>query len=305
DVRVEFENNARDHRLRAVFPTPFNVESAVADSAFEHVSRPLKPPKGDDWRQKPGNTHPMQSFFDISDGKAGLADLADLAGLAGLAILARGLPEYEARKTRNGTTGYLTLLRCVGVLSRKSLPARPEQAGPDLPTPEAQCPGSHRFEYSIFPHGGGGIGEVFARAAAFNCPLLGVPAGNFHDGDAIVAEAEATGGLIIREIGKVDSPLPDSGSPLCGSLVSIKPAALVATALRLRENGRLEMRFFNSSKEKAETKIETFMPVESVEKVNFLGEREGEQPKIAGSNLITLKVTPWEIVTLHVKFKTA
>ena len=57
-----------------------------------------------------------------------------------------GAPEYEA-----GPDGLrLTLLRCIGTISRPpGLPTRPVGAGPDLPTPEGQCLGTHVFEYAL------------------------------------------------------------------------------------------------------------------------------------------------------------
>jgi alpha-mannosidase len=44
----------------------------------------------------------------------------------------------------------LTLLRCVGTISRPSdLPTRPSGAGPDIATPEGQCCGRHVLEYAL------------------------------------------------------------------------------------------------------------------------------------------------------------
>jgi mannosylglycerate hydrolase len=44
---------------------------------------------------------------------------------------------------------WLTLLRCVGWLSRDDLATREGHAGPAVATPGAQCPGVHRFEYAL------------------------------------------------------------------------------------------------------------------------------------------------------------
>jgi mannosylglycerate hydrolase len=61
-------------------------------------------------------------------------------------VLGRGLPEYEA--TEDGALA-LTLLRCVGWLSRDDLSTRRGGAGPQLPVPGAQCHGDHVFEYAV------------------------------------------------------------------------------------------------------------------------------------------------------------
>jgi len=62
------------------------------------------------------------------------------------------LPEYEIIPENN--TIALTLLRCVGWLSRGDLEYRKEGAGPSLPTPEAQCLGENTFSYALIPHQG-------------------------------------------------------------------------------------------------------------------------------------------------------
>ena len=50
----------------------------------------------------------------------------------------RGLPEVEFIPEGNETHIALTLLRCVGWLSREDMHCRRGHAGPELPTPEAQ-----------------------------------------------------------------------------------------------------------------------------------------------------------------------
>jgi alpha-mannosidase len=85
-------------------------------------------------------------------------------------IANRGLPEYEARHTPGGVTIALTLLRCVGWLSRQDFPSRKGHAGPPLETPGAQLPGRHTFEYSIIPHRGG-WDAAYQQAHNFATPL--------------------------------------------------------------------------------------------------------------------------------------
>jgi alpha-mannosidase len=62
-----------------------------------------------------------------------------------VAVFSRGLPEFEVNRDEI----ELTLLRCVGRLSKDNLTSRRGGAGPGEPTPEAQCPGVHRFAYAI------------------------------------------------------------------------------------------------------------------------------------------------------------
>jgi len=74
-------------------------------------------------------------------------------------------------RDRRGRQAYaLTLLRCVGWLSRMDFPSRKGHAGPPLATPGAQLIGRHVFEYSIIPHRGG-WDRAFAEAHRFAVPL--------------------------------------------------------------------------------------------------------------------------------------
>src|SRR5438132_24443 len=63
--------------------------------------------------------------------------------LGPIALLTKGLPEYEGRPSGAGAELCLTLLRCVGLISRPGqvLATRPLGAGPQLQTPDGQCLG--------------------------------------------------------------------------------------------------------------------------------------------------------------------
>jgi alpha-mannosidase len=99
---------------------------------------------------------------------------------AGAVVFGEGLMEYEALPAENGTGARLglTLLRCVGFLSREDLVTRPSgHAGPGLPTPGAQCPGTHHFRLAFEPRGEAPApSALFGRAAAFVAPPQVVPA---------------------------------------------------------------------------------------------------------------------------------
>jgi alpha-mannosidase len=131
DVRTTVVNNASDHRLRVRFPVETGDELVRAESQFAIVRRPrVTPQPRTEWVEPPAATHHMLG----------------VVALGPLALLTKGLPEYEA-----GPDGLrLTLLRCVGLISRPTgLATRPLGAGPDLPTPEGQCHGTHVLEYAL------------------------------------------------------------------------------------------------------------------------------------------------------------
>ncbi len=170
DIHTEVDSPARDHRLRVHFPAPFAGVAADHDGHFEVVRREIGLPTFDDsWVERPRPEVPQRAFTDVSNGEVGLM------------IANRGLPEMEALRTANGGTELaLTLLRCVGWLSRDDFPARQGQAGPQLPTPGAQMIGQWAFDYSIIPHSGGWQ-NAFHEAYAFNAPLRAV-ATTIHPG---------------------------------------------------------------------------------------------------------------------------
>ncbi len=170
EITTELENTACDHRLRAFFASGVYTETADAQGQFEVVRRPVdlsaeeraRVPEFDEEQEV--NYHPQRAFVDVSDERGGLA------------VLNRGLPEYEAETTADGVWLGLTLLRCVGWLSRDDLSTRYKHAGPPLETPGAQCQGSHRFEYAIVPHQGNWLsGQVAREAETYITPVYSAP----------------------------------------------------------------------------------------------------------------------------------
>ena len=144
DCRLRVTNTARDHRLRVLCATGATaVSHHRADSAFDLVTRSAHAPsveagpKG--LAELPVATAPMQSFVDAGDETRGAIVVAD------------GLPEFEIVQSDAGDAIAVTLLRCVGDLSRNDLSTRRGHAGPGLATPGAQCPGTHEFALTFVP----------------------------------------------------------------------------------------------------------------------------------------------------------
>jgi mannosylglycerate hydrolase len=197
DIQTEVDNQAKDHRLRAHFPTGIETNRVRAEQHFGVIERPVGKPEHDDtWFETPASTYPQRAFVDVSDGTGGLM------------LANRGLPEYEAIRESDGTaTVALTLLRCVEWLSREDLWTRPVHAGPPMHTPGAQMQGRWKFDYALIPHESGWE-TAFAEAHRFVRPLRAL---------------RVTGG---------DGSLPSSGS-----LVELEPKDAVLSALKLAEDG--------------------------------------------------------------------
>jgi alpha-mannosidase len=141
------ENEAEDHRLRLLIRSETGADEVRAESQFAVVRRPLQPPPPRaEWVEPPVPT----------------AHTLGAVALGELVLLTKGLPEYEA--SRDGLR--LTLLRCVGLISRPAgMPTRPLSAGPEIPTPDGQCRGRYALEYALRFDGAALSNAALARAS--------------------------------------------------------------------------------------------------------------------------------------------
>ncbi len=162
DIRTEFDNQASDHRLEVTIPTGIIAKHARMDGHFDVLQRSLTLPETDsNWIELPRPEVPQRAFCDVS------------AETRGVMLANRGLPEVSVIAGKDGKAVIsLTLLRCVGWLSREDLWNRKGHAGPGLPTPGAQEIGLHTFEYSLIPHDGNWKTAV-KQAFSFVTPLKG------------------------------------------------------------------------------------------------------------------------------------
>ena len=159
DFIADVTNRARDHRLRAALRTPVVATDAVHDTSFGIVRRPIAPsePRG---TEDIYPTVPHRTFTAVEGAEFSAA------------LASRGILEVEARPEHPGaTTILLTLLRCVGWLSRSDLATRRGGAGPELETPDAQELGAHRFEFAVVTFSGSYLGgNLIQRVEAYTSP---------------------------------------------------------------------------------------------------------------------------------------
>ncbi|MDP2675963.1 MAG: glycoside hydrolase family 38 C-terminal domain-containing protein [Dehalococcoidia bacterium] len=268
DIETEVDNHARDHRLRVHLPTGVRSDYSHAEQHFGVVRRPVVLPAADGtWMETPIGTYPQKSFVDVSDGERGLM------------VANRGLPEYEALPEDDGTvTIALTLLRCVGWLSRSDLRTRRGPAGPSLETPGAQMPGRWTFHYTLIPHAGGWE-AAFRAAHSFARPLSAV---------------RSRGG---------------SGSlPAAASLLEIEPPSLVLSALKTAEDGDgVVARVYNTADAPVTGSLGLLSPHAGAEAVNLneepcLPAGTAQGPVDTDGDRVVLSARPNQI--LSVKFRT-
>ncbi|HEY7105444.1 MAG TPA: glycoside hydrolase family 38 C-terminal domain-containing protein [Acidimicrobiia bacterium] len=212
-VRVELDNRARDHRLRAHVPLPAAVTGSDAECAFAVVHRGLTAEGGPHEAGLP--TFVSRRFVDCSDGDAGVALLHD------------GLLEYEV--AAGGTALALTLLRATGYLSRSELSLRPNPAGPLDPLDGPQLQRPLAVDYAVLPHRGDWRAAHLAEAAdAFLLPLERARV------TAVAPATAARGSALAVDGARVTAVQRDGGGALVVRAVNDSPES---TTLRVPLRG--------------------------------------------------------------------
>lgn len=173
-VRGTFDNKAADHRLRLLVPTDVVTDEVAAGGHFAVIRRRAVERHAGGWAEEPSKTGHFDGFVDVSDGRSGVA------------VIAQGLPEYELLRSgeHEPATLAVTLLRCVGWLSRDDILTRPGHAGPGIPTPGAQCLGQRDFELGIYLHRGDWLrGGAHRRGEEHNVPMRALLLGTSRTGE--------------------------------------------------------------------------------------------------------------------------
>ncbi|KLV03714.1 alpha-mannosidase [Photobacterium aquae] len=162
EVRMVLDNQADDHRVRVLVPTPFVSETVVADNQFGLITRPVDDPEmanweQDGWKEAPVPVYQLMNFAALENETGGMA------------VMSNGLREFEVISSKdNGErdTLALTLLRGVGVLGKEELLLRPGRpSGIKIPTPDSQVRGKLVCEFSLYGFAGSHI-EANVMAAA-------------------------------------------------------------------------------------------------------------------------------------------
>ncbi len=260
EFHTTLENRAKDHRLRVHFLTPVDASTAFYDGNFEIVERPIGVPTYDEsWVEEPRPEQPQQAFSYIKDACKGL-------------ILAnKGLPEIEIYPSEQGLGMALTLLRCIGWLSRNDCSTRRGHAGPELPLPEAQMPGTWSFEYALIPFDSDRFLASLQQAYAYSQPLKATSSGIRHTGIL----------------------------PPHASFVRISPPSFILSAIKLAEDGRgFILRGYNIAKERIETRI-SFMRRFNKAYLCNLAEEDLAALDILPDGSLTLVAEPGKIVTVR------
>jgi alpha-mannosidase len=266
DISTSVDNVVKDHRLRAVFPSGIKTDYSWADSKFDVVKRSIKPElRTKEHLEEPSKTHPYDSFVDLADSDKGFAIISD------------GLTEFEVQDNPQREIA-ITLLRCVGDLSREDLLTRPGGAGWPQRTPDAQCQGDYTFNYSIYPHTGDWLkSKVYKEALNYRVALRAV-----HD--------------FTIEKKDIKKPLPSQAN-----FITLSPDNLVISCLKKAEDDEmLVLRFYNISNKSTKGKVSSFKKIKKAYLLNMNEEIKGVL-KVA-KNSIPVNASPKKIMTLGLRF---
>jgi mannosylglycerate hydrolase len=262
DIDTCFDNRVEDHRLRAEFPTPLATDRVVSEGHFLVHERALLPPAGEDWAQPHPGSYPQQDYSLLADARGGLA------------LLNRGLPELHPLAGPAGAALSLTLLRAVGWLSRDDFASRRRtNAGPTLPTPEAQCAGLQVCHYALLPFAGSQLdADIKGASEVWRTPPLasqGVAAGLVPGGASLVQKEN--------------------------------PRVAVSAIKRHEARDTLMIRLWNLGGEPARERLRLGRPLAAAWQVNLLEER-GEAVPIDDPHQIEIELGPHAILSVELEF---
>ncbi|MHA1697297.1 MAG: glycoside hydrolase family 38 C-terminal domain-containing protein [Promethearchaeota archaeon] len=140
DINLKIKNKAKDHRLRVCFDLPFKTDHCYTATHFGTIKRQGEPFKYENYSEMPSGIQAQKRYIRVIDEKSNVS----------LTIMNAGMPEVElVDKSRVA----MTLIRCVGALSRDDFPERSMHAGPPMDTPGAQeLDAEYEFNYAIMVH---------------------------------------------------------------------------------------------------------------------------------------------------------
>ncbi|MEJ2248333.1 MAG: glycoside hydrolase family 38 C-terminal domain-containing protein [Candidatus Lokiarchaeota archaeon] len=300
DIKIKFQNQSKDHRLRALFNTNIKSKKVYADGHFYIVPRSVFLPEGENWIQKPQPTNHQKDFVAI-DGNETI-----------FALINRGLPEYEAIVEEDQTITFaITLLRCIEWLSRGDFKSRNSNAGPNIHTPEAQCLGDHEFQLSVYTENKNSFynSNVARIGKEYNCPLkVTIPEmtkSALRISDKFILNPKGIISYLLNGDEKnIKYLLPNEVS-----FIEVSNKMVQISALKKSEKGEdLILRGCNLSINKEKTQILFYKAcsIEDATSVNLLEEKI-DNPKFklnqVNSNQLELIIDPAVIFTIKIKLK--
>jgi mannosylglycerate hydrolase len=254
-LRVEFDNPCRDHRLRLHVPLAAPAASSFAEGQFAVVERGTAAEGGHG--EVPLPTFPASGFVDAG----------------GAAVLLDQVTEYELLTEPPELA--LTLLRSVGQISRDIHRYRDEPAGPQTPTPGAQCLGPVAASLAVQPHAGAWHQDgVLTQMECFRHDLLTAPGGGPPE------------------------PPGETPGPRAASGLAVQGEGVTLSALR-RRGDWLELRLAGQHPGPTTATVTVPGGLAAAREADLLGRAGAELPLAAGT--LRLDLAAWEIRTVQLR----
>jgi hypothetical protein len=159
DAELHWHNASCDQRTRLCLPLPHDTLLTRADAAFEWCTYPVR------LAAYPDTMSRQEMSVVVNPSVSAIS--------AGPWLVAhQGMQEYEVVDREGARSLAITLVRSVGWLSRRDLVTRGVGAGPDLPTPGAQCLGEDVFRFQLHLGADDTKAHPLTLAARFRRPAL-------------------------------------------------------------------------------------------------------------------------------------
>ena len=145
NVKMDIDNRAKDHRVRAYIPTGIKSNFSFSDNQFGVIKRDVYDSAMDvweeeNWDERPDSIYPMLSFVTLKNEERGMA------------VLTNSTREYEIIGEDYDTIA-ITLFRGVGFLGKEEMYRRPGRpSGIKLETPDSQMLGKVSLDFGIYPY---------------------------------------------------------------------------------------------------------------------------------------------------------
>jgi alpha-mannosidase len=253
-VTTSIDQKAKDQRLRVQFPLGVRLSHHTNDSAFELVKRTSN-------RKEIFVAEKQKEVPVVVDSS--LSMIHGVNGKRGIQFFHRGLHESQMNDSSGHTALDVTLIRSVSHLSRDDFGSRGGAAGPNLPTPEAQCIRKHEFDYAFGP-----IDEKTTAVDTLK------QANTFRKQPKV-----------IKAYGDIKP-----------SIIYKENDDIMLTSLRLIDSNQLEIRLWNPTIESQTTVISSDYTLLEIKEVTM-----DRRDLNALSREVSL--SPNEIKTIHIKYK--
>lgn len=259
DCHIEFDNHAKDHRLQIQFPSEICTKTSESYHIFGLAERPVEPEITVDWMEYPQSTHPAQGYISVHDEQEAMS------------VGTLGLPEFEAAQTNAGTALNITLLRCVGWLSRTDLLTRHGNGGWTIETEEAQCQGENSFDLCVIYHSNE-MEEAFGMIEKFRYPSYTHPM-------------------------KIHEKIRFMQGDMAGFLDTL-PRGVQLSALKTAEDQQgVILRIYSIYDKKQNINLDIPGRVRSVYLANLAEEKKTELEIVDG--MVALEISPYQIITIY------